>query len=496
MFIVSVLGLVFGVTGCAQKSSETAKTTTATTTSTADGTSTSTTASAEKTSSGKNVTDDTIKGDLIDTVPKIPDGAHLEKIADTATICTIDGNPITMGEYRRQFKAQQQQVEASIETKPETESLLLAQAKQRNLTLTAEEKNRLLTTAKAAQKAQGGNFKKFLESNKMTEKQYDQNILEMGLSAKAANALIQESLLRELVNRELLADAARKAGFTQEAVKKFNDLKASEEFKRLRSATGFSEEDLQKEIVKNEMTKLMIAKIQKDSPLSDDDVRKFYDEHKAQLKHGDRIRFSQIVIAAPKEHIGPVMSVKDVVLKDNPKLTGAELDKAVADKTAEKKKKAEELLNQAKAGGDFAKLADENTDDTAMQKLKNGGDTGWQELGPGRLTKELVEALKPLKVGEINPNVIETPYGFHIIKLTGKEGPGDLPFDEIKDKLKPLLAQKHDDDVVKAWLEKQRKGAKVLLASEFEAALDLAKKNGSSADAPPSKPAIKDPRKK
>jgi parvulin-like peptidyl-prolyl isomerase len=82
------------------------------------------------------------------------------------------------------------------------------------------------------------------------------------------------------------------------------------------------------------------------------------------------------------------------------------------DSDKKNREKAEEVLKRARAGEDFAKLAQEFSSDTGNKD--KGGDLGW--FGHGAMVKEFEEAAYALKPGEIS-NVVETRFGFHIIKL-------------------------------------------------------------------------------
>lgn len=87
---------------------------------------------------------------------------------------------------------------------------------------------------------------------------------------------------------------------------------------------------------------------------------------------------------------------------------------------AEKKaarEKAAIILDSIKNGVDFSELAKRNSDDT--QSGLNGGDLGYSKKGV--FVKEFEEALYTLNVGEVS-DLVETEYGYHIIKLNDKKG--------------------------------------------------------------------------
>lgn len=101
-------------------------------------------------------------------------------------------------------------------------------------------------------------------------------------------------------------------------------------------------------------------------------------------------------------------------------------------------------LRKALTGSDFAKLANEDTDDREAKQAKSGGDMGYMsqsELESNEVFAPISKALKAMQPNQIYPQLIETPYGWHVIKLINR--PKDVvPFSEIKDGLKASLIAK------------------------------------------------------
>ncbi|MGF6466822.1 SurA N-terminal domain-containing protein [Paraburkholderia youngii] len=151
---------------------------------------------------------------------------------------------------------------------------------------------------------------------------------------------------------------------------------------------------------------------------SDADLKKYYDDNIAHFRTEGEVRASHILIAAPK-------------------------DASAADK-AKAKQKAEELLAQLKAHPDqFAQIAQQSSQDPGS--ASKGGDLGYFGRGMIAGGQAFDDAVFALKKDEIS-GLVQTDFGFHIIKVTDVKPAVTKSFDEVKDQitreLKTQLASK------------------------------------------------------
>ncbi len=115
-------------------------------------------------------------------------------------------------------------------------------------------------------------------------------------------------------------------------------------------------------------------------------------------------------------------------LKEKLKVTDEEVDKYIADHpefdTTTKKAKAQEILERAKAGEDFAKLADEYSEDPGNKGPDGKGKGGlYEKINTGQMVEPFEKAALALEPGQIAPELVETDFGYHIIKLEKKGEP-------------------------------------------------------------------------
>jgi len=123
-------------------------------------------------------------------------------------------------------------------------------------------------------------------------------------------------------------------------------------------------------------------------------------------------------------------------------------------KKEEVKKKAAELLAQLKGGADFATLAKANSEDPGS--AVKGGDLGW--IVRGQTVPEFEAASFSVETGKLS-DIVETTFGFHILKVTAHEQARLRPFEEAKAEIQTLLQQER----IQATLPRQAEEAAAAL---------------------------------
>lgn len=110
------------------------------------------------------------------------------------------------------------------------------------------------------------------------------------------------------------------------------------------------------------------------------------------------------------------------------KVTDEEITKYIAEHPeidpAQKRTKAQGILDRAKAGEDFTALANEFSEDPG-NKSPDGSMQGgiYKDIPKGRMVAPFEAAALALEAGQVSPDLVETDFGFHIIKLERKLGP-------------------------------------------------------------------------
>ena len=124
-----------------------------------------------------------------------------------------------------------------------------------------------------------------------------------------------------------------------------------------------------------------------------------------------------------------------------------------ADKKKEKYLQAKEILGEVKRGKDFADAAKEYSEDISASE---GGDVGFVEKG--KMVPEFEKAVYNLKEGEVS-DIVETEYGYHIIKVEEVLAGRTLPLKDVKNKIEFILSNKKQKTAYDEWMSELRKSA-------------------------------------
>ena len=113
------------------------------------------------------------------------------------------------------------------------------------------------------------------------------------------------------------------------------------------------------------------------------------------------------------------------------------------------RRQAQELSRKAQAApGDFAALATQYSQDP--DTAQRGGDSGLQPLQ--QLVPAVREAVSRLKVGAVS-EVVQSPAGFHVLKLTAQQPARTATLDEVRERLTQALRAQRQEQIAKAYLE-------------------------------------------
>jgi peptidyl-prolyl cis-trans isomerase C len=176
--------------------------------------------------------------------------------------------------------------------------------------------------------------------------------------------------------------------------------------------------------------KLIANEIADKVAVKPEQVTDFYAKNPDQFKQPERVRASHILIMVPKGS-----------------------DEAA--KTAARNKAAD-ILKDVKAGKDFAALAKEHSQDPGS--AKNGGDLGFFQQG--QMVGPFNDVAFKLAPGSVS-DLVETEFGFHIIKVAEKQTARAVPLEEVRPQLEQYLERQNREQQTDAFVNGLKAKGKV-----------------------------------
>ena len=232
-------------------------------------------------------------------------------------------------------------------------------------------------------------------------------------------AKLREGILEQLISAELLYQESKKAklgDLKEKTEERFGEIKkgfaSEDEFKKLLEDRGISENDLREDIKKGVHIDTFLEKdLYSSVVISDQEKKEEYEKNKDKLSLPEQVKASHILIRFKDD-------ASDEDKKD-----------AMA--------KIEDLRKRAVSGEDFAELAKENSEDGSAPQ---GGDLRY--FRRGMMVPQFEAVAFSLDAGKIS-DVVETQFGYHIIKVLDKKAARKLSYQEVEaDMTRFLIGQK------------------------------------------------------
>ena len=256
--------------------------------------------------------------------------------------------------------------------------------------------------------------------------------MEKMLRPQVIEMMVDRQLLQTKLKVEKVTISEKQIDEHLEEMATRNDVTVEQLRERLTS-TGMGIEEFREQMkMFIGMDELMALELKKKGmSVSEADAKKIYDENPGRFNSPEQVRASHILI----------------------KTEGLD-----AEGKAGAKKKIEGLLGKVKGGDDFAQLAKSNS---ACPSSARGGDLGF--FPRGQMVPEFSAAAFAMKVDGVS-DVVETQFGYHIIKVTGREDADVKTFKDVKDDLVRGLEGQKKREIWSEFHTNMKSEAKVVYA--------------------------------
>jgi peptidyl-prolyl cis-trans isomerase C len=279
----------------------------------------------------------------------------------------------------------------------------------------------------------------------ITQKAFDQELILMKAQIEQSGQKVEDNqmpefrkhVLNQLITAELLYQESQQKGIiipNDRSKQYFDDIKkrspSEEAFNKELAAMKTTEEEMRLKISKALAIQELITKyLATDTTVTDDEAKALYDSRPELFKKPESIKASHILI------------------KVAPNASQADKDEAM--------KKIKEIQERINKGEDFAELAKTYSQ---CPSAPNGGDLGY--FTQGQMVKPFEDAAFSLAPGAVS-NIVETQFGYHLIKAIDKKGPETVSFETAKENIKKNLSKNKSKQQLDAHIAKLMETAKI-----------------------------------
>lgn len=248
---------------------------------------------------------------------------------------------------------------------------------------------------------------------------------------------IKKEVLENLIDFELLYQETQRKGIkideatiNEQAMTLKKRFPSEAEFKSALTKVNLSEAAIKTQIARGlAIQQLIDTSVTKKDTVSGQEIKAFYESHPGLFKQPEQVRASHILIKVDPQ--------ADEV------------------KRAEAQKKIKEIQQKLQKGEDFATLAKALSEGPSKAK---GGDLGY--FSRGRMVKSFEEVAFALRPNEVS-DIVETKFGYHLIKVIEKRPETTTAFEDAKDKLGQYLKQQKVQKEVSIYVHELKEKAKV-----------------------------------
>jgi peptidyl-prolyl cis-trans isomerase C len=247
------------------------------------------------------------------------------------------------------------------------------------------------------------------------------------LKQQAMDNLISRILLQQKIDEEGIEVTDEEIEARMAEIR--SNVGSEEELNNRLAMMGMTVEILEREMGTGLAVEKLVAKYVPMTEVTDTDVMAHYNDNLAQFKQPETVKASHILI---KSEADDSESMKTRALGE-----------------------AEDVLAKLRNGEDFARLASEHSACPSGQK---GGDLGFFQRG--QMVKPFEDAAFGLGVGEMS-GLVETQFGYHIIKVTDHEPERTVPLEEAEDQIRAMLSAQRQQEAMRTYTEQIRTSASI-----------------------------------
>jgi peptidyl-prolyl cis-trans isomerase C len=246
---------------------------------------------------------------------------------------------------------------------------------------------------------------------------------------------VKNRILENLIDAEVLYQESQKEGVEvddQAINEQFVTIKKrfSDEAAYKKALEGMDVSEIRAQIQRGlAINQLLDTNVSQKITVTEEESKKFYNNNPNLFKQPEQVKASHILIKVAPD--------------------------AEESKKIQARKKIETVQKKVRQGEDFGLLAKANSEGPTAQRE---GDLGY--FNRGQMVKPFEDAALALNVGEVS-GIVETQFGYHLIKVTDKKPARTIPYKEVQPRLEQHLKKEKEKTEIQGYIENLKKSAKI-----------------------------------